>query len=99
MVLIMKITEETITYVAALAKLELSEVEKEKAKEDLDKIISYIDTMKELDTDGIEPMSHAFPLKNVFREDVVTNGDDRDNILANAKRKKDGSFMVPKTVE
>lgn len=95
----MKITEETITYVAALAKLELSEVEKEKAKEDLDKIISYIDTMKELDTDGIEPMSHAFPLKNVFREDVVTNGDDRDNILANAKRKKDGSFMVPKTVE
>ncbi len=95
----MKITEETITYVAALAKLELSEVEKEKAKEDLDKIISYIDTMKELDTDGIEPMSHAFPLKNVFREDVVTNGNDRDNILANAKQKKDGSFMVPKTVE
>lgn len=95
----MKITEETITYVAALAKLELSEVEKEKAKEDLDKIISYIDTMKELDIDGIEPMSHAFPLKNVFREDVVTNGNDRDNILANAKQKKDGSFMVPKTVE
>ena len=99
MIHIMNISEETITYVAALAKLELSEVEKEKAKVDLDKIISYIDSMKELNTDGIEPMSHAIPLKNVFREDVVTNGDDRENILANTNHKKDGSFMVPKTVE
>lgn len=95
----MKITDETITYVAALAKLELSESEKEKAKEDLGKILDYIDIMNELDTNDIEPMSHAFQMKNVFREDVVTNGDDRENILRNAKKQKDGSFMVPKTVE
>lgn len=95
----MKITEETITYVAALAKLELSTEEKEKAKEDLSNILGYIDTMNELDTENIEPMSHAFPMKNVFREDVVTNGDDRENLLSNAPKKKDGSFMVPKTVE
>ena len=93
------ISEETITYVAALAKLELSEDEKEKAKGDLGKILGYIDTMNEVDTSDIEPMSHAFPLKNVFREDIVTNGDDRENMLRNAKRKKDRSFMVPKTVE
>lgn len=93
------ISDETINYVAALAKLELSDEAKEKAKEDLSKILAYIDTMKELNTEGIEPMSHAFPVKNVFREDVVTNGEDRDNILANAPVKKDGSFMVPKTVE
>lgn len=95
----MKITDETITYVAALAKLELSESEKEKAKEDLGKILDYIDIMNELDTNDIEPMSHVFQMKNVFREDVVTNGDDRENILRNAKKQKDGSFMVPKTVE
>lgn len=95
----MNITDETIKYVSALAKLELSSEEEEKAKVDLGNILGYIDTMNELDTEGIEPMSHAFPLKNVFREDVVTNGDDRDNLLKNAPVKKDGCFIVPKTVE
>lgn len=95
----MEITDETIKYVAALAKLELGGEEKEKAKTDLSNILGYIDTMNELDTGGIEPMSHAFPVKNVFREDVVTNGEDRENLLANAPVKKDGSFQVPKTVE
>nr|WP_271715248.1 Asp-tRNA(Asn)/Glu-tRNA(Gln) amidotransferase subunit GatC [Anaeromicropila herbilytica] len=95
----MKITDETIDYVSALAKLVLSQEEKEKAEVDLGNILGYIETMNELDTEGIEPMSHAFPLKNVFREDVVTNGDDRDNVLSNAPVKKDGSFVVPKTVE
>ena len=44
-------------------------------------------------------MSHVFPVNNVFREDVVTNGDDRDNIIANAPEEKDGSFVVPKTFD
>ncbi|WP_310604937.1 Asp-tRNA(Asn)/Glu-tRNA(Gln) amidotransferase subunit GatC [Anaerosporobacter sp.] len=95
----MKITDETITYVAALAKLELSREEKERAKTDLENIIGYMDTMNEIDTDNIEPMSHVFSMKNVFRDDVVTNGDDRDNLLGNAPVKKDGCFIVPKTVE
>ncbi|MDD5934772.1 MAG: Asp-tRNA(Asn)/Glu-tRNA(Gln) amidotransferase subunit GatC [Clostridiales bacterium] len=95
----MIITDETIDYVAALAKLKLTSEEKERAKVDLSNILGYIDTMKELDTEQIEPMSHAFPIKNVFREDVVTNGNDRDHLLHNAPKKKDGTFMVPKTVE
>ena len=49
--------------------------------------------------DGVEPMSHVFPVQNVFREDVVTNGDDRENILKNAPGEKDGMFKVPKTFE
>ena len=57
----------------------------------------YIDKLNELDTTGVEPMSHVFPVDNVFREDVVTNGDDRDEMLANAPKKKDGTYMVPKT--
>lgn len=95
----MQITDETIRYVEALAKLELSEEEKAKAKLDLGNILGYMDTMNELDTSGIEPMSHAYPLRNVYREDVVVNGNDRDNLLANAPHKKDGYFVVPKTVE
>lgn len=95
----MNITDETIKYVAALAKLQLTEVEKENAKKDLSNILGYMDIMNELDTKDIEPMSHAFPMKNVFREDVVTNGDRREEMLANAPYKKDGAFVVPKTVE
>ena len=59
----------------------------------------YIDKLNELDTSGVEPMSHVFPVHNVFREDVVVNGDIRETILANAPQEKDGSFVVPKTVE
>ena len=95
----MNITDETIEYVAALAKLELNSEEKEKAKKDLGNILEYIDTMNELNTDSIEPMSHVFPVKNVFREDIVTNGPNRDILLSNAPKQKDGCFMVPKTVD
>ena len=72
---------------------------KEEAKKDMGRMLDYIDKLNELDTTGVEPMSHVFPVNNVFRKDVVTNGDDRDEILANAPAKKDGAFMVPKTVE
>ena len=63
------------------------------------RMLDYIDKLNELNTEGVEPMSHIFPIHNVFREDIVTNGDDRQNILANAPEKKDGAFQVPKTVE
>ena len=93
------ISDETIEYVGILAKLELSDEEKEKAKEDMGKMLDYIDKLNELDTSSVEPMSHVFPVSNVFREDVVTNGDDRDNILKNAPEERDGAFVVPKTFE
>ena len=93
------ISDETIEYLGILAKLELSEEEKEKAKKDMGSMLDYIDKLNELDTTGVEPMSHVFPVQNVFREDVVVNGDDRENILKNAPEEKDGSFVVPKTVD
>ena len=80
------ISDETMEYVGILAKLELSEEEKAAAKKDMESMLDYIDKLNELDTTGVEPMSHVFPVNNVFREDVVTNGDDRDEILANAPR-------------
>ena len=81
-----QITDETIEYVGILAKLELSDAEKEEAKKDMEKMLDYIDTLNELDTDGVEPMSHVFPVHNVFREDVVTNGDGSADTLANDNR-------------
>ena len=92
------ISDETIEYVGILAKLELSEEEKLAARSDMERMLDYIDTLNELDTEGIEPMSHVFPVNNVFREDVVTNGDGSADTLANAPVKKDGGFKVPKTI-
>ncbi|MCI8391283.1 MAG: Asp-tRNA(Asn)/Glu-tRNA(Gln) amidotransferase subunit GatC [Roseburia sp.] len=91
-------SDETIGYVGILAKLELNGAEKEQARHDMEAMLDYIDRLNELDTDGVEPMSHVFPVNNVFREDVVTNGDGSAETLANAPAKKDGGFLVPKTI-
>lgn len=93
------ISDDTIEYVGILAKLELSDEEKENAKKDMESMLDYIDKLNELDTTGVEPMSHVFPVNNVFREDVVTNGDDRENILKNAPEEQNGMFNVPKTFD
>ena len=93
------ISDETIEYVGILSKLELSEEEKEQAKKDMGSMLDYIDKINELDTTGIEPMSHVFPVQNVFREDVVTNGDESEKTLKNAPGEKDNMFMVPRTFD
>lgn len=93
------ISDETIEYVGILAKLELSDEEKEHAKKDMGSMLDYIDKLNELDTTGIEPMSHVFKVQNVFREDVVTNGDESEKTLKNAPGEKDNMFMVPKTFD
>ena len=92
------ISDETIEYVGILAKLELNEEEKEQAKKDIGEMLDYIDKLNELDTSVVEPMSHVFPVNNVFREDVVENGDGREDSLANAPERKEDSFVVPKTI-
>ena len=93
------ISDETIEYVGILAKLELSEEEKEAAKKDMGRMLDYIDMLNELDTSQTEPMSHVFSINNVFRDDVVSNGDDKENMLKNAPECKEGAYKVPRTVE
>ena len=92
------ISDDTMEYVGILAKLELSPEEAEAAKKDMEDMLDYIDLLNELDTTGIEPMSHVFPIENVFREDVVTNKDGSADTLKNAPEQKDGGFKVPKTI-
>lgn len=95
----------TIEYVGILAKLELSAAEKEQAREDMGRMLDYFDRMNELDTSGVEPMSHVFPVQNVFREDVVAGTRESEEALqyaqectlSNAPEQREGMFVVPQT--
>ena len=95
----MEITREMVDHVAALSRLSLSEEEKEQQGRDMGKILAYMDKLNELDTEGVEPMSHAFPIRNVFREDVFSPSESRAVLLSNAQKKSGGAFRVPRTVE
>lgn len=95
----MQITDETIEYVGILAKLELSDEEKERAKKDMNEMLDYVGKLSELDTTNVEAMSHTFPVSNVMREDVVTNGDDKDNMLKNAPESNGDAYIVPETFQ
>ena len=92
------IDDETIENVCILAKLSLGEEAKAKAKQDMPKMLDYVEKLDELDTDGVEPLSHIFGDENVFRDDVVTNGDNKEAMLANAPKEKEGQYQVPKTI-
>lgn len=93
------ITDETIDYVGILAKLNLSDEEKEQAKKDMTQMLGFFEQLQQLNTDDVEPMSHILPLENVFREDVVTNEDGSADTLKNAPGEKDNMIIVPKTFD
>lgn len=95
----MQITPELIKYLESLARITLSEDEEKKVGKELQDILTYIDTLNELDTTGVEAMSHSFPITNVLRKDEVKPSMSPDEIVANAPESQDGAFVVPKTVE
>jgi aspartyl-tRNA(Asn)/glutamyl-tRNA(Gln) amidotransferase subunit C len=95
----MKITTEMVDYISVLSRLSLPQAEKEKMTGELEQIIAYMDTLNALDTTGVEPMSHVFPVKNVLREDEVQPSFDRAELLKNAPNRDEDAFLVPKTVE
>lgn len=96
---IMKVTKETIDHVADMVKLSLTEKDKAQLTKDLNSIVSYMDTMNDIDTDEVEGMTHVLPMKNLFRQDMLKSSSDREEILRNAPSHKDGSFQVPKAVD
>ena len=95
----MQITPDLIKYLEKLARITLSEDEEKKVGNELQYILTYIDMLNELDTDGVEAMSHCFPVTNVMREDEVAPSMSPDEIVANAPESQDGYFVVPKTVD
>ena len=94
-----KISDEVMANTELLAKLALTDEEREKSRQEMEKILGYVDKLNELDTEGVEPLLSLFPVENVFREDKVVNGDMRDELVDLAPRKKNGQYLVPKTVE
>ena len=95
----MKITEEMVDYVSQLSRLSLPPEERAAMAGQLEQIVSYMDMLNTLDTSGVEPMSHVFPLKNVMRPDAAAPSRDRAELLANAPVPDEEAFLVPKTVE
>ncbi|MCM1184957.1 MAG: Asp-tRNA(Asn)/Glu-tRNA(Gln) amidotransferase subunit GatC [Lachnoclostridium sp.] len=92
-----RMDDEAVKHIEMLAKLELSDKERSQAKQDMNRILDYIDKLNELNTDAVEPMSHVLPMQNVFREDAVVNGDDSGSMLKNAPCSRDNMFVVPET--
>lgn len=88
-----------IDQVAQLARLSLKPEEKEKLQKDLGSILAYVDELKAVPTDHVEPTSHVLNLENVFREDEVKPSDIREAILKHAPRREGNFFKVPKVIE
>ena len=95
----MKITEELVDYVSELSRLRLPEGEKAAMAAELEKIVDYMDVLSGLDTTGVEPLSHVFPVKNVLRADQVAPSCDREALLAGAPASDGEAFLVPRAVE
>ncbi len=95
----MEITQDLVRYLEALGRIELSPEEEAKTQKDLADILGYMDKLSELDTSGVEPLSHVTGQFNVTREDTVSNGDMQDAVLANAPETKDGTILVPRTFD
>lgn len=95
----MKITPELVDYVSALSRLKLPEAEKAQMTGELENIITYMDILNRLDTEGVEPLSHVFPVKNVLRADEAVPSQERGELLANAPVPDEAAFLVPKAVE
>lgn len=95
----MPITKEEVEKIAKLAKLEFTEEEKQRFTQQLAEIVSYVEKLRELNTQDVKPTSHVIELKNVLREDKVGKSLSQEEALANAPAKRKSHFSVPKVIE
>lgn len=84
---------------ASLAKLRFDATEQQAIKSDLERMISFVQKMDEVDTSNVEPLQHMAAQQNVWREDVVGGSCDRKDALKNAGKHNDNFFMVPKVIK
>ncbi|MCP4397296.1 MAG: Asp-tRNA(Asn)/Glu-tRNA(Gln) amidotransferase subunit GatC [bacterium] len=95
----MKISEDDVRYVAKLARLQLEEEQIHNTSESLNKILTYMDKLNEVDTTGVSPTSHVGSLETVFREDEVHESLPQDDALGNAPDRAGAFYRVPKIIE
>ena len=95
----MEIDDKTLDYICELAKVKLEGEMKETIRKDFEKIIQFMEVLKEADTSDEAPLSHVFNNTDVSREDIAIESMDNNLIVFNAPQKKDGYFVVPKTLD
>lgn len=95
----MKVDKKEVEYAAMLARIELSEEEKELYSEQLSTILAFFDRLKEVDTENVQPTSHVVDLVNAYRADQVRPGPGVEAVLANAPERAQRFFRVPKILD
>ena len=95
----MSVTNEQVRHIARLARIAMSDEEIARLEPELNAIIGWVEQLAEVDTDGIEPLTAVIDQKLRLRDDAVTDGNIRDQVLANAPEAQHGFFAVPKVIE
>lgn len=95
----MSLDKATVRTIANLARIEVPEGDLDHLAGELSHILHFVEQLSEVDTDGVQPMTSVAEIGLPWREDVVTDGNRRDQILANAPDSDEGFFLVPKVVE
>ena len=95
----MPVSTEQVRHIAKLARIAMSDEEIERLAPELNNILGWVEQLAEVDTDGVEPLTAVIDQKLRLRDDVVTEGNIRDDILANAPEAQHGFFAVPKVIE
>lgn len=95
----MSVTSEQVRHIAKLARIAMSEAEIEAMVPELNNILGWVEQLGEVNTDGVEPLTAVIANKLRLRDDAVTDGDKRDDVLANAPEAQHGFFAVPKVIE
>jgi len=95
----MSVSSEQVRHIAKLARIAMSDEEIERLVPELNNILGWVEQLGEVNTDGVEPLTAVIDQKLRLRDDAVTDGDERDAILANAPDAEHGFFAVPKVIE
>src|SRR3954452_5609736 len=95
----MSITSDQVRHIAKLARIAMSEEELERLVPELNNILGWVEQLGEVDTDGVEPLTAVIEQKLRLRDDVVNDGNIREEVLANAPEAQHGFFAVPKVIE
>lgn len=95
----MSIDLQTVKKIASLSRISVSDAEAQAMVPELNNILGWVEQLGEVDVTGVEPMTAVIPNTLRLRDDVVTDGDVRDKVLANAPQAEHGFFAVPKVIE
>lgn len=95
----MSVTKDDVRKIARLSRIAVPEETMDELAQDLSGIMGWIEQLNEVDIEGVEPMTSVVAAKLPMRDDVVTDGNIQDQVLANAPKSEEGFFVVPKAVE